>query len=70
MGFVFTLSSLAVGVMSATALYHFATTMLSPTAHFATRTIGALIVIFCVTGITSGLLVSVGLYRQTRHFFG
>ncbi|HUK48756.1 MAG TPA: hypothetical protein VLW06_14225 [Terriglobales bacterium] len=69
MGFVFALSSLAVGVMSATVLCHFATTMLSPTAHFATRTIGALIVIFCVTGITSGLLVGVGIYRQTRRFF-
>ena len=69
MGFVFSLSSLAVGVVSATALYYFATTMLSPTAHFATRTIGALIVIFCVTGITSGVLVGVGLYRQTRRFF-
>jgi hypothetical protein len=69
MGFVFSLSSLAVGVVSATALYYFATTMLLPTEHFATRTIGALIVIFCVTGITSGVLVGVSLYRQTRRFF-
>ena len=46
MGFLFSLSALAVGVVSATALYYFAATILLPTAHFATRTIGALSVIF------------------------
>jgi hypothetical protein len=61
MGFLFSLSALAVGVVSATALYYFANTILLPTAHFATRTIGALSVIFCVTGITSGVLGGVGL---------
>lgn len=69
MGFLFSLSSLAVGVVGVTALYYFATTILSPTAHFATKTIGVLIVIFCVTGITSGVLGGVGIYRQTRRFF-
>jgi hypothetical protein len=64
MGFVFALSSLAAGVAGVTAVYYFAAPMLLPTTHFATRTIGALVVTFCLAGITSGALAIFDIYRR------
>jgi len=69
LAFVFALSSLVIGLVSAAALCYFAATMVSPTAHFATRTIAVLIIIFCLTGITSGLLAGIDIYRQTCRLF-
>ena len=69
MGFVFALSSLGAGVVGAVVLYYFAAAMLSPTTHFATRTIGVLVVTFCLTGITSGILAVFDIYRRLTHRF-
>lgn len=54
--FLFVLTSLAVGVAGAFVLYNFAVTIFSPTTHFATKAIGVLLVAFCVSGLTSGIL--------------
>jgi hypothetical protein len=64
LGFVFALSSIGVGVAGALVLYHFAAAMLSPTTHFATMTIGVLVVTFCLTGITTGVLAVFDIYRR------
>jgi len=69
MGFVFALSSLGAGVVGAVVLYYFAAAMLSPTTDFATRTIGVLVVTFCLTGITSGILAVFDIYRRLTHRF-
>lgn len=69
MGFLFVLSSLAAGVAGAFVLYNVAATLFSPTAHFATKVIGALLVTFCLSAITTGVLAVFDLYRQvTRRF--
>jgi len=69
MRFLFVLSSLAAGVVGTFVLYSVAATVLSPTAHFATRVIGVLIVTFCLAGITSGVLAVLDIYRHvTRRF--
>lgn len=69
MGFLFVLSSLAAGVAGGFVLYNVAATLFSPTAYFATKVIGALLVTFCLSAITSGVLTVLDLYRQlTRHF--
>ena len=62
--FVFALSSVAAAVLGVAVVYHFAPRMLMATAHFATRTIGVLIVIFCFAGITSGVLAVFDIYRR------
>jgi hypothetical protein len=67
MGFLFVLSSLAAGVAGAFVLYNVAATLFSPTQHFATKIIGALLVTFCLSAITSGVLAVFDLYRQVRH---
>jgi hypothetical protein len=64
MGFVFELSSVGAGVAGAAVLYYFAAAMLSSTTHFATRTIGVLVVTFCLTGITSGILAVFDICRH------
>jgi hypothetical protein len=69
MGFLFVLSSLAAGVAGAFVLYSVAATLFTPTAHFATKVIGALLVTFCLSAITTGVLAVFDLYRQaTRRF--
>jgi hypothetical protein len=67
MGFLFVLSSLAAGVAGAFVLYSVAATLVSPTAHFATKVIGALLMTFCLSGITTGMLAIFDLcYQVTR----
>lgn len=69
MSFLFVLSSLAAGVAGAFVLYNVAATLFSPRAHFATKVIGALLVMFGLSAITSGVLTVFDLYRQvTRRF--
>jgi hypothetical protein len=69
MGFLFVLSALAAGIAGVFVLYHIAPLLFSPTAHAATKVIGASLVIFCLSGITSGVLTVFDLYRQvTRRF--
>lgn len=64
MGFLFVLSSLAAGIAGAVVLYHVAATVLSPTAHFTTAVIGALLATFCLSGITSGTLAVLDICRH------
>jgi len=64
LGFLFVLPSIAAGVAGFFVLYTVAATVLSPRAHFATKTIGVLIATFCLSGITSGVLVGFDIYRQ------
>jgi hypothetical protein len=69
MGFLFVLSSLAAGVGGGFVLFNIAATLFSPTSHFATKVIGALLVTFCLSAITSGVLTVSDLYSQvTRRF--
>jgi hypothetical protein len=64
MEFLFVLSSVAARVAGAFVLYNVATTVLLPTAHFATKVIRILLVTFCLTGITSGVLA---IFDVCRH---
>jgi hypothetical protein len=64
MAFLFVLSSLAAGVAGAFVLYNIAVTLFTPTAHFATKVIAVLLVTFCLSAITSGLLAVFDLCRQ------
>jgi hypothetical protein len=69
MGFLFVLSSLAAGVSGGFVLFNIAATLFSPTTHFATKLIGSLLVTFCLSALTSGLLAVSELYGQvTRRF--
>jgi hypothetical protein len=69
LGFLFVLSSLVAGVGGILVLYNIAATLFSSEAHFATRSIGALLVTFCLSAITSGVLTVFDLYRQLRRRF-
>lgn len=69
MGFMFTLASLAAGVAGAFVLYYLVITLLSPTTQFATKVIEALLVAFCTSGITSGAIEVLDIYRQMAHRF-
>ena len=64
MGFVFALSSLAAGVAGIAVVHSFAAPTLLTTTHFATRTIGVLVVTFCLAGITSGGFAAFDIYRR------
>ena len=69
MGFLFVLTSLTAGVGGGFVLFNIAVTLYSPTAHFATKLIGALLVTFCLSALTSGVLTVAQLYGQvTRRF--
>ena len=69
MGFLFVLSTLAAGVGGGFVPFDIAVTLFSPTAHFATKLIGALLVTFCLSALTSGVLTVSELYGQvTRRF--
>jgi cytochrome bd-type quinol oxidase subunit 1 len=69
MGSLFVLSSLAAGVGGGFVLFNIATTLFSPTSHFATKVIGLPLVTFCLSAITSGVLTVSDLYSQvTRRF--
>jgi hypothetical protein len=52
--FLFFLSSVAAGIAGAVVLYYVANVFLSPTARFASKFIGLLIVTFAVASITTG----------------
>jgi hypothetical protein len=64
--FLFTLTSVAVGVVGGYVLYFCADIIWVPSRHFATKFIGALIFTFGCSGITSGLLAVFDLYRKFR----
>jgi hypothetical protein len=69
MGFLFVLSSLAAGAGGGFVLFNIAATLFSPTSHFATKVIGALLVTFCLSAITSGVFAVFDLYRQVASRF-
>ena len=69
MGFLFVLSSFAAGVAGTFVLYNIAVTLFTPTAHFATKVIGVLLVTFCLSAITSGVLAVFDLCRQMSRRF-
>jgi hypothetical protein len=64
MRFLFALSSVAAGVVGTFVLYQVANTVLSPTTHFATKSIGLLMVTFVVASIITGLLTVFDLCRK------
>jgi hypothetical protein len=69
-GFLFSLSSVAAGVVGGYVLYLVANTILSPSTHFATKLVGVLIVTFGCAGITSGLLALFDVYHKlSRRFY-
>jgi hypothetical protein len=69
MSFLFVLTSLAAGVGGGLVLFNIAVTLFSPMAHFATKFIAVLIVTFCLSALTSGVLTVSELYGQvTRRF--
>ena len=69
LGFLFVLSSLVAGAAGVFVLYTVAPTLVSPTTHFATKVIGVLLVTFCLSAITTGVLTVFDLYCQaTRRF--
>jgi hypothetical protein len=69
MGFLFVLSSLAAGVGGGFVLFNIAVALFSPTAHFLTKPMWALLVTFCLSALTSGVLTVSELYGQvTRRF--
>jgi hypothetical protein len=67
--FLFAVASLASGIAAVFVLYYVAATFLSPTTHFVTPAIAALLVAFCASGITSGVLVILEIYRGVAHRF-
>ena len=68
--FLFSLSSVAAGVVGGYVLYLVANTILSPSTHLATKLIGVLIVTFGCAGITSGLLALFDVYHKlSRRFY-
>jgi hypothetical protein len=62
--FLFSLASVAAGVVGGYVLYLVADSILLPSAHFATKLIGALIVTFGCAGITSGFLTLFDVYHK------
>jgi hypothetical protein len=64
--FLFGLASVAAGVVGGYVLYLSAASILLPSAHFATKFIGVLIVTFGCAGITSGFLALFDVYRKLR----
>jgi hypothetical protein len=69
LGFLFVLSPLVAGAAGVLVLYNVAATLFSPSAHFATKIIGVLLVTFCLSAITSGVLTVVDLYRRAASRF-
>jgi len=65
-GFLFSLASLAAGVVGGYVLYLVRESLMLPSKHFATSFIGVLIVTFGCAGITSGLLALFEVYRSLR----
>ena len=63
-GFLFVLSSLVAGGAGVFVLYGVAVTLFSATEYFATKVIGALLMTFCLSAITSGALTIFDFYRQ------
>jgi hypothetical protein len=64
--FLFSLASVAAGVVGGYVLYLVADSIRLPSAHFATKFIAVLIVTFGCAGITSGLLALFDVYRKLR----
>ena len=64
--FLFSLASVAAGVVGGYVLYLVADSILLPSTHFATKFIGVLIVTFVCAGITSGFLTLFDIYRKVR----
>jgi len=64
--FLFSLASVAAGVLAGYVLYLVADSILLPSTHFATKFIGVLIVTFVCAGITSGFLALFDIYRKLR----
>jgi hypothetical protein len=62
--FLFSLASVAAGVVGGYLLYLAADSILLPSTHFATKLIGVLIVTFGCAGITSGLLTLFDVYHK------
>jgi len=60
--FLFTLCSTTAALAGAFVLYYVAPTLLSPSTHFATKTIGLLIVTFCLSSFLAGGLAVYDLY--------
>jgi hypothetical protein len=68
--FLFSLSSVAAGVFGGYVLYLVANTIMTPSTHFASKFIGALIVTFGCAGITSALLALFdGYHNLSRRFY-
>lgn len=62
--FLFVLCSITAALAGAFVLYYVTPTFLSPSTHFATKTIGLLIVTFCLSSILAGGLVVYDLYGK------
>jgi hypothetical protein len=62
--FLFVLCSMTAALAGAFALYYVTSTLLSPSTHFATKTIGLLIVAFCLSSILAGGLAVYDLYSK------
>lgn len=62
--FLFSLASVAAGVVGGYVLYLVAHSILLPSAHFATKLIGVLIVTFGCAGIMSGFLTIFDVYHK------
>jgi hypothetical protein len=62
MGFLFVLTSLAAAVGGGFVLFNIAITLFSATSHFATKLIGTLLVTFCLSALTNGVLTVSELY--------
>jgi hypothetical protein len=62
--FLFVLYSITAAIAGALVLYYVTPTLLSPSTHFATKTIGLLIVTFCLSSILAAGLVVYDLYSK------
>jgi hypothetical protein len=64
--FLFVLSSIAAGIAGACVAYNVVSMAVSPTAHFATSAIAALLVTFSLSGIACGMLAIFDVYDHLR----